>query len=277
MRLLVWSTCLALTACGGSNADFSEEPDTGVVDSASVDDASVDTGAADTSAAEATPGEVSTGCAAPRITCGGACVDPTNDPNNCGACGNACTELGLSCVASACKCTGSMCGGRCVNTRTDANNCGSCGKAVCHGEVCVDGKAQCAPGFKACSTTGPGCLGCVEITNDPNNCGDCGKSCGSTACSKGTCLKDTTCPTGLTYCSTFIFAGGCADLTRDLYNCGACGKQCGPGEICTGSKCTPYAGAVGCTTCPCANCKGTMPQCCNYAKTIICSTACPAG
>lgn len=46
-------------------------------------------------------GEAGSGCAAGRTCCGGSCVDATKDPNNCGACGNACSPIQF-CAASTC-------------------------------------------------------------------------------------------------------------------------------------------------------------------------------
>lgn len=267
MRSLALFACGLLVACGGSSADFSEEPDATPADTAVAAGDSVGADAETSPPADAA-------CSAPRTVCGAACVDTKTDPNHCGACGNACTELGLSCVSGACKCTGAMCGGRCTNPKTDPNHCGTCGDQVCENEVCVDGKPQCAPGFAPCGGS-PGCLGCAALVTDGANCGACGTSCGGGTCLKGKCVDGAMCPAPLTRCSSFIFSGGCTDLGRDPSNCGACDKQCKPDELCAKGKCTPYAGAVGCSTCPCANCKGSLPQCCTYGKTPICTTACP--
>jgi hypothetical protein len=46
-------------------------------------------------------GGTDTGCAAPRAVCGGACVDVSSDPANCGACGQACGAA-ASCCGGAC-------------------------------------------------------------------------------------------------------------------------------------------------------------------------------
>jgi hypothetical protein len=43
------------------------------------------------------------GSCAPRTTCGGACVDTSNDPKHCGACGSVCSSG--ACVAGACTTT----------------------------------------------------------------------------------------------------------------------------------------------------------------------------
>jgi len=49
---------------------------------------------------------VLTYCMAPEIACGGACIDPTSDPDNCGACGKVCPSN--ECAAG--KCVGSAAG-----------------------------------------------------------------------------------------------------------------------------------------------------------------------
>lgn len=272
-----------LLGCGGSNAQFPDDP----ADSASTDDTSTtgDGSTTDGTSSDSTStldGDAATDitsdapCEGGKTRCGDVCVDTSTDPRNCGSCGKACGDLGVSCVGGSCKCTGEVCGGVCVNTKTDAKNCGGCGKAVCHGEVCIDGKPACGPGFKACGGAGPGCLGCREITTDHDNCGDCYIGCGLGVCAKGVC--GSTCPPGLTACSAFPIGSSCADLTRDISHCGDCATRCAPGEFCVASKCVPYFGAVGCTTCPCTTCKPPAPTCCGYAKTAVCTAgACPAG
>ncbi|WP_240357139.1 DUF4215 domain-containing protein [Myxococcus eversor] len=46
-------------------------------------------------------------CVPPRIVCGGFCVDPNTDNNNCGACGNVCGE-GKTCSSGVCLGTGTL-------------------------------------------------------------------------------------------------------------------------------------------------------------------------
>jgi len=128
----------------------SSAPDTAIADSASADSASADSASADT-AADTAPADTFV-CAAPKLTCGGACVDPTTDTNNCGACDKKCAT-GASCAAGTCACTSGLvvCGasstspGTCADTRTDVNNCGACGTTCDTGKSCV-ASACVAPG-----------------------------------------------------------------------------------------------------------------------------------
>ncbi len=108
-------------------------------------------------------------CASPTLGCtppadsgsDGAlvCVNPQKDIDNCGSCGNACTDAGQNALPS---CVDGGCGiGSCVG------NYGDCNK------VASDG----------CE---------APLGNDKNNCGSCGLVCdaGAPACIDGGCVKD---------------------------------------------------------------------------------------
>ena len=61
------------------------------------------------------------------MMCDGECVDTTEDPNNCGSCGNACAA-DQECADGECvlACPGGAepCGDMCVSTDSDPANCG---------------------------------------------------------------------------------------------------------------------------------------------------------
>jgi hypothetical protein len=171
--------------------------------------------------------------------CGGSCVDTLTSIDNCGACGNACTN-GKSCqyksgggVECRCKDWESECNGSCADLQKDPNNCGQCGH-VCASGVCDDGVCTCdggASGCGDCETCSNGLCqptcggdqtccdkGCVDTRDDPDNCGGCGN-----ACSAGQMCCD----------------GGCVDTTSDPNNCGFCGSACAEGDVCENGLCRP--------------------------------------
>jgi hypothetical protein len=88
--------------------------------------------AADPSADAAAP--------APRTVC----VAVLTDVGNCGACGNACTGPGATCIGGTCACTGPLfdyCAGAagCMDVSSDNANCGACAKACDQGSSCAQG------------------------------------------------------------------------------------------------------------------------------------------
>ncbi|MHB8954086.1 MAG: hypothetical protein ACYC4U_14050 [Pirellulaceae bacterium] len=154
-------------------------------------------------------------------SCRGVCSDLKSDPN-CGACGNDCDAVGLTC-----------CGGSCVDLDNDFDHCGAC-DVICdvpgpyeYG-ACVEG--ACVYGCVEGATI---CMGaCTNLSSDPDNCGACGNVCTEPTpyCNGGKCSE---CAPGDTLCD-----GICTDLVFDNANCGACGVVCPNGWSCQG-VCTP--------------------------------------
>jgi hypothetical protein len=149
-------------------------------------------------------GVCGTSCGAGSQLCGGVCVNPQNDPANCGACGNRC-PAGVNqtavCAAGRCdvvcapgfaNCDGNSGNGCEVSIASSLTNCGACGRAcslanatpVCQGGACAVG--MCAAGFRDCdSNAANGCE--VDVRSSATNCGACGVTCSGT-CSNGTCV-----------------------------------------------------------------------------------------
>jgi len=84
-------------------------------------------------------------CSGGTTVCGDTCADTQVDPDNCGACGTACTD-GQVCAAGQCSltCVGgtTVCGDRCVDTSSDPDDCGVCGSACAADASCVAGACK---------------------------------------------------------------------------------------------------------------------------------------
>ncbi len=172
--------------------------------------------------------EVGVTCPPGQTLCGSVCTFATNDPANCGSCGNVCQGQ-LLCVNGQCGCGAGLtaCGNQCVDTKSSVENCGACGNScpapqVCSMSSCAD---NCATGLINCNRN------CVNPQTDSLNCGGCGVVCGQgEKCMAGVCKPE--CPVGQTVCN-----GKCSSLINDGNNCGACGNVCPSDFFCVFGTC----------------------------------------
>jgi hypothetical protein len=188
-----------------------------------------------------------TTCGAGETKCGGGCVDTSNDPNNCGSCGNACGTNQFchngTCVSGICPEGQTTCSGTCVNLQSDVNNCGRCGNACGANSACTNGACGCASGYTLCSGS------CVNLQSDSSHCGSCGTVCpsGQKTCVNGTCQNvcSPACGAGQSCCS-----GTCVNTQTDPNNCGACGAACGGTYPCVNGACVCQNFIAPCGCCP---------------------------
>jgi hypothetical protein len=215
--------------------------------------------------------------------CGGACVDPTSDPNNCGTCGTVCPS--------------GLCGGGFPGQ----NACipppgGSCQFPCPPGMTCAGGQCEpsaCQGPFGSCAATdgNPGAccfLGfgqtCADLGTDVQNCGGCGNVCpqGQT-CAGGVC-SGTMAPCGAGkiggYCdldagtgSTCCPGTGCIDRSTDKNNCGYCGNVCQGALECVSGNCvaTSCTGVQDGQSCLADGGFDPSSECCNGACVSVAS------
>jgi hypothetical protein len=210
------------------------------------DDAGSDGGGSGSDAAVDAPPDALT-CTSPKIKCGDACVDPTTDNGNCGACGVTCSGTDTCSTdgtnSKCCPAGQHNCGGTCVDWSTDENHCGSCSMTCNSGDTCDNGTC-CGASTTVC-TTSQG-QQCFDLNTDENHCGNCTTVCNSgetcTTTSSTTTPNPKCCTTGDNNCG-----GTCSDPKTDNLNCGGCGQPCntGAGETCSNGKCCG-AGKVEC-------------------------------
>jgi len=212
--------------------------------------------------ADASPGQGDAGVdCGTKTSCGGACVDTSVDPTNCGTCGTACNvAAGEVCSQGRCglDCAGgtTKCGTMCANTATDNDNCGTCGNTCGAGTACSGGHCAttCVGGETLC-TPEAGAPYCANLMGDGANCGACGKACtGGLVCNMGTC--SVSCPGTEINCN-----GTCVDPSTSPTNCGA---TAGCGVMGMGSAGVACAAGTACVKGACdATCAAPLTSCNN--------------
>ncbi|MHB8418766.1 MAG: hypothetical protein ACYDCL_11865 [Myxococcales bacterium] len=201
------------------------------------------------------------------LCCGGACVDPVQDPANCGGCG-------LACASGVCQ--REITSGVCAPASPPDGGCGGCPA----GDACIEGLcvARSCPQTQAsllCALDGglASCCFvyllangnltpeayCADLSTDPQNCGACGNSCFTgLACQGGICgppgdagacagREGDRCALGDGGPGLCCGAAGCVDPTADLANCGYCGDDC---TLLGADACFASYDACGATSCP---------------------------
>jgi hypothetical protein len=197
--------------------------------------------------------------------CNSACIDTSIDPDNCGACGNAC-QAGEFCSRGACvvgqACTqnsqfascalpsrreGECCSGTCIDLLNDDNNCDGCGYFCAAGTSCVGG---------LCVVSDGGITSCVPDTGNitvtcpaGSDCVNGFFACGVTTCAQAgisACNNNFSYSFGLGQCCTGV-DGGCPDVQNDPNNCGECGIVCASG-VCNQGVCFPVPSSGGCAS-----------------------------
>lgn len=190
----------------------------------------------------------------------------TQDPKNCGKCGQACTPTpGAQAVCRAGKCGEKACStyrGDCNDDTQDAcetnlitsdDHCGFCGNkcdlpnAVTKCEAAKCEIQSCVAPFEDCD--GDPRNGCEVDTSLQNarHCGACGRACSGSGVATATCdagVCTPYCGQGFGDCSTPAFPAaddGCEqDTFGDPDHCGGCGQVCnlpGADAGCSGGKC----------------------------------------
>lgn len=216
-------------------------------------------------------GSCATQCSGGTVLCGDSCINPTNDPDFCGATAP-CQAGGMgtadtngevcgsneSCSGGNCTCNEGFidCGNDgCINPETDEGHCGALGTCVGSGttnnvgddcradETCVLGTCQCTGGEIDCDGA------CIDPDNDEDYCGASGP-CNTDETDGEVCATNALCTGGSCQCPAgeIVCEGTCIDpLTNNTYcgaegDCSQNGVECEAGvEECVAGSCQPIS------------------------------------
>jgi len=240
-------------------------------------------------------------CPGGSLRCGGVCVDPLFDPNNCGSCTQACPP-GQSCTQGKCidpalACASYSAGNR-LSTCKQASDCS--GSTECSSTLlasfCVDETPCAGSPAGPCCGVGEFCGGassffgapvgqfcCVpgETLADgiiPTTCVDVGLTLG--------CVSDSDCPKawGIAHCNKAMNPVQCTECTQDSHcqsaGAGRCDLRAGSCVECLSSNdcsgATPLCdlGSHQCTGCRSdRDCGGATPACdTGIGKCVACTS-----
>ena len=181
-------------------------------------------------------------------------VHVAGELDNCGSCGNDCSQLtwpqvtsyscnlnqeNWRCEIASCEqgydhCSVVMQNGCETNIYTNMEHCGAC-DTLCElenaDEACQTGNCiitSCNNGWDDCNHThSDGCE--IHISQDVNNCGECGHVCNlphaSSICTNSACAIDE-CQEGYKDCNGLASDGCEVRLADDVNNCGDCNIEC---------------------------------------------------
>ncbi len=190
-------------------------------------------GGADTGSADGTPGDANVPDATVNDSGGGMdsggptqpfCTNTSNDPQNCGGCGNAC-GAGQTCVMGSCACPMGqkvcIASGTCI----PANSCCNSGDCSIPGEICPSPGGQCAcpGGERECTVTNScistnSCCKPADCTVAGSTCTNPGQACSCSMTGYKACLAFNACLPNADCCTGTDCAGNPVPNVND-YNC----------------------------------------------------------